>query len=524
MWRFNRAPQWCVCLILILVSTAFAQIEVTSADQSARSEPSAAANSQINNPYRSAQVAFDRNDYAAALLYLEKAISVESAASGFSSAQALAGYLHLSERLINRNSETAKRYLAQAAERGDWRAAVVLSGVLLDESLVQTPQMAQRYLERARYFAGLGAKQGDVDADLLLAWFAFNGVGGESDVANARATFERAVNRGGVISYPVTSPLAANSNGVSVLSPGAFKKLDQSVDGANVAIITFSDDIPFSINNGPKTISINGVSLKYRPEKGKTMVVVLPEGSHTLKAVVGGFFGKNAPFMNCVDTEIRHFLGAGDIHHFSLEGLVDKTSGSMCSVARFDRIETRRGDAQEKLRKLINNAGSRYLFFGIDRTSQVQIPSIAVTSPNPMSAQIVNMVKKIDKLRVAYLTEDFVRLPSQGEILTKNIATQAELAAKKLTEGDGSPADSICKKLGFKPATKDYDLCRERQAKTGASGPGYDSSSADMPRTTRDSQQGSIDRAIAEASDKCRQLGFKSNTPAFGKCVLQLSK
>jgi len=185
--NLNRVLVLCFGLTVACWGAASAQTATPNSKPSSGSESAAPNTSGKEDVYRSAKASFDRNDYAAALAYLDQAISLENPASGFSSAQALAGYLHLSERLISRSSETAKRYLAQAAERGDWRAAVVLSGVLLNESLVQSPQMTQRYLERARYFAGLGAKQGDVDADLLLAWFEFNGVGGNRDFVSARA-------------------------------------------------------------------------------------------------------------------------------------------------------------------------------------------------------------------------------------------------------------------------------------------------------------------------------------------------
>jgi TPR repeat protein len=138
------------CLTVACWGAASAQTATPTSKSSSGSEGSATTPSRKEDVYQSAKASFDRNDYAGALAYLDQAISLENPASGFSSAQALAGYLHLSERLITRNSETAKRYLAQAAERGDWRAAVVLSGVLLNESLVQTPQMTQRFLERAR--------------------------------------------------------------------------------------------------------------------------------------------------------------------------------------------------------------------------------------------------------------------------------------------------------------------------------------------------------------------------------------
>jgi len=183
------------------------------------------------------------------LAYLDQAISLENPASGFSSAQALAGYFHLSERLITRNSETAKRYLAQAAERGDWRAAVVLSGVLLDESLVQTPQMTQRFLERARYFAGLAAKQGDVDADLLLAWFEFNGVGGNRDFVSARARVAQVGIAETSITYRPPERLVKTSNQISALSNQVVAREVGSSTPVNVAILTFSDSATNFLNN-----------------------------------------------------------------------------------------------------------------------------------------------------------------------------------------------------------------------------------------------------------------------------------
>jgi hypothetical protein len=508
------------CLTVACWGAASAQTATPTSKSSSGSEGSATTPSRKEDVYQSAKASFDRNDYAGALAYLDQAISLENPASGFSSAQALAGYLHLSERLITRNSETAKRYLAQAAERGDWRAAVVLSGVLLNESLVQTPQMTQRFLERARYFAGLGAKQGDVDADLLLAWFEFNGVGGNRDFVSARARVAQVGIAETSITYRPPERLVITSNQISALSTQVVAREVESSTPANVAILTFSDSATNFFNNGPKTISINGINLDVRPDKNRSLVVVIPEGTYEIKAVVGGFFDMNLPYMECTDTKIDIDLSVGEIRHYFLERvLIEETS---CSVTKFNLIK--KIDGKAAFSDPVGRKGSKYYSFGIKNADEIRLPTEDRDAEDGIRAQARLLASELARLRIAYAAEDFVRLPSQGAIITKNIATQVELAAKKLTEGDGSPADLICKKLGFKPATKDYAFCRERQARTDATGSGYSNSSGDMPRATRDSEKGLIDRTIVEASDKCRQLGFKLNTPAFGKCVLQLSK
>lgn len=522
--HLNRVVVLCFCLTVACWGAASAQTATPTSKPSSGSANVAPTTSQKENVYQSAKASFDRNDYAAALAYLDQAISLENPASGFSSAQALAGYLHLSERLIGRSSEAAKRYLAQAAERGDWRAAVVLSGVLLNESLVQSPQMTQRFLERARYFAGLGAKQGDVDADLLLAWFEFNGVGGNRDFVSARARVARVGTAETSITYRPPVRLIKTSSQINVLSNQVFGRDAGSSTPANVAILTFSDSATNFLNNGPKTISINGVNLDVRPDKNRSLVVVIPEGTYDVKAVVGGFFDMNLPYMECTDTKIEINLFVGEIRHYVLERIIDESNDHMCSVAKFKQVG--KDDSQVAFSDPVGRKGSKYYSFGIKNADEIKLPTADRSAEDGIRAQARLLASELARLRIAYAAEDFVRLPSQGTIIIKNIATQAELAAKKLTEGDGSPSDLICKKLGFRPATKDYGLCRERQLRNdaGTPGPGYGKTPAEMLGIKRESEKGSIDRAIVAASEKCRELGFKPNTPAFGKCVLQLSK
>ena len=230
----------------------------------------------------------------------------------------------------------------------------------------------------------------------------------------------------------------------------------------------------------------------------------------------------NLPYMGCTDTKIDIDLSVSEIRHYFLERvLIEETS---CSVTKFDLIK--KSDGNVAFSDPVGRKGSKYYSFGIKNADEIKLPTEDRGAEDAIRAQARLLASELARLRIAYAAEDFVRLPSQGTIITKNIATQAELAAKKLTAGDGSSGDLICKKLGFRPTTKNYSLCREQQARNDKpkDGSDYDNARYNVPGPPRDSERGSLDRAISEASDKCRQLGFKPNTPAFGKCVLQLSK
>jgi hypothetical protein len=436
--------------------------------------------------YQTATDFFRKGDLDAALSELQIASADESADVGFSSADFLVGLLYLRSDVRVRDAAKSRSFLSRAAQRGNTRAAMILSAQLATSTDVFADPQAG-VLKTARAYAVQAVSSGDPDARLLLSWFQFYGIGGERNVSQARRDYSDAIDDGGVLQYEFPPLAKIESGKLSRLRtiPPEWNLSEKSF--SNVAVIAFSEAAANSITNGPKTIFLNGSKLDVRPDKSRMIVVLAPEGRYTIKSVVGGFFDQNLDYMKCTDTEFSMDVAAGEVHEFVLQRYIDESNGHLCSVTRFTKTPAVSTESHQLLEQVLSRENSAYYLLNIGTVESLTFEG--KHERQSMHQSVRSIRARVMQLLDAYLREGFIRLPSQGSAVMASVAARKEEQTRR-------------------------DAARAAEAR----------------RTALDSSRQAVDsgaelsRSLVEAKEKCREIGFKANTPAFGKCVLQLSK